>query len=43
MINSITKVVEIEKHVRGMGGIMYTYCDVTATKDEFYEMFDHTL
>lgn len=26
-----------------MGGFMHTYCDVTATKDEFYEMFDHTL
>lgn len=40
---TITKVKEVEALVREWGGFQHTYCDVFATKEEFEDMFDHTL
>jgi Delta24-sterol reductase len=40
---TISKVRELDAMVREWGGFQHTYCDVFATREEFEEMFDHTL
>lgn len=40
---TVTKVREVEQYVRDNGGFLHTYVDVFSTKEEFEQMFDHTL
>ena len=40
---AVTKVRELERKARSLGGFLHTYCDVFSTEAEFTEMFDHGL
>jgi delta24-sterol reductase len=40
---AVTKVRALERKARQLGGFLHTYCDVFSTKEEFEEMFDHSL
>lgn len=40
---AVTRVRELERKIRKVGGFLHTYCDVFSTEAEFMEMFDHTL
>ncbi len=40
---TVTRVRELEREVRSLGGFLHTYCDVFSTEREFEEMFDHGL
>jgi len=40
---AVTRVRELERKARSIGGFLHTYCDVFSTEAEFLEMFDHTL
>ncbi|MGB5811135.1 MAG: FAD-binding protein [Polyangiales bacterium] len=40
---TVTRVRELERRARAVGGFLHTYCDVFSTEEEFMEMFDHTL
>ena len=40
---AVTRVRELERKVRSIGGFLHTYCDVFSTEAEFMEMFDHSL
>lgn len=40
---AVTRVRELERRARAVGGFLHTYCDVFSTEAEFMEMFDHTL
>ena len=39
----MTKVRKLEAKIRSVGGFQHTYCDTLQTREEFEEMYDHTL
>lgn len=40
---TLHKVRELEAQIRSVGGFQHTYCDTIQSKEEFEEMYDHTL